>query len=360
MSLATTTANYNTYLRNLNNRITDLFTIVSTSIGVPLNLFMIFIFVRLHRRHKNNNMGFLYICQCIVDLILFMFNLLLYRSSPLIFPSTLANQSNAMCKLITYLHRYTIHISAWMPVLITFDRFIFVLNKPLVKIMKNRLYLSAIIAVMFTLIAIADIANLFYYLNNNTYSFFGARSCLADIAAVISSDLISVLIRTFIPFSLMVVFNGMMLWKIRVSSRTSFKMNNQNRKEYQFTVAVIAFNIYFLAANLPESIFFFFYDANAYSGAFSVSSVYRTIYNMLGDAFLDFSLLEQTFSFVMIFSFNKIFRKEVFYVFRRALAVLTKNRVHPDIFTTSSNNQQNNTNNSTQNNQLNRTQQTNR
>ena len=120
---------YISYLYRLNNQLTNIFVIAYSSIGIPCNILSIIIFYRLTR--IKNNMGFLYICQSIVDIIVLLVNLILVRSSPLIFPSNLTNLTDELCKTITFLRRLTLHMSSWITVLITFDRFIFIFYKGL-------------------------------------------------------------------------------------------------------------------------------------------------------------------------------------------------------------------------------------
>ena len=93
------------YYTNLNNVITSNFVLVSSSIGIPLNLLSILVSLRL--MNKKNNMGFLYIFQSLADLIMFLVYLLLIRSRPLIFTYALENQSNFMCKLLRFLRKYS-------------------------------------------------------------------------------------------------------------------------------------------------------------------------------------------------------------------------------------------------------------
>lgn len=123
----TTTASYAASLSSLSTQISNNFVIVSSAIGIPLNLLSIFIYLRPNL--NKTNMGFLYACQAFVDMTLLLVTLFLIRGSSFIFGTTVSNASDFVCKLLTFVRRFTLHISSWMCVVITADRFVFVIYK---------------------------------------------------------------------------------------------------------------------------------------------------------------------------------------------------------------------------------------
>ena len=294
------------YYTSLNNDISNYFVIVSSSIGIPLNLVSILVFSRFI--NKKNNMGFLYISQSVVDIILFLTWLLVMRSSPLMFPQLPENVSKSACKVVRFFRRLTLHYSSWMPVIITFDRLIFVLydNDERFKFMKKKSSLACIILTVFTVIAILDIPNFFFYLPDQI-----SAQCIAPFGIVLSSDLISISLRTYIPFILMIIFNVIMMRKILETSRIVAKRNSLKRKGYQLTFAAMAFDVYFFVTNFPLSVYYIVYDINLYSGAFSLDPEYGAYINMVFWIFVDVSFVDQTFSFFINLAFNKLFRKEL-------------------------------------------------
>lgn len=314
---------YVSYLYRLNNQFTNIFVIAYSSIGIPCNILSIIIFYRLTR--IKNNMGFLYICQSIVDIIVLLVNLILVRSSPLIFPSNLTNLTDELCKTITFLRRLTLHMSSWITVLITFDRFIFIFYKNQFKQMQNRRFLVGLILVNFTILAALDIPNLLFYLSlNRNVTFSSYKTCSADFEVVIASDMISLLMRTYIPFFVMLILNAIMIRKIAMSSRrVSLRQTlSHHRKDYQFTISVMFVDVFFFVTNLPESVFNLVYDYNLYSGNLANSTV-RAYFNLLSGIFSSVSLSVQTFSFFIYIAFNLIFRREIIDLF----ASLKKKRI---------------------------------
>ena len=312
------------YLYRLNSQVTNLFVIVYSSIGIPCNILSIIIFYRLTR--IKNNMGFLYICQSVVDIILFLINLLLVRSSPLIFPRSPANLSDELCKIATFLRRISLIMSAWMTVLITFDRFIFIFYKRQFKLMQDRRFLVGLIFLVFVVLTILDIPNFFFYLSTNrnvTFSTF--RVCIGDFEITVASDIISVFMRTYIPFVIMFVLNIIMIRKIMESSRASLRQTiRTSRKDYQFTISVMFVDVYIFLTNLPESIFYIIYDYYFYSGSFLSSPSLRAYYTLMSGIFASVSLSVQTFSFFSYLAFNRVFRHEFRDFFGKYLKLLAR------------------------------------
>ena len=312
------------YLNNMNTMVTNYYMLTCSSIGIPLNLLSILTFARLV--NNKTNMSFLYICQSLVDINLFLVNLLVVRSPTLFFNTNFINQSNALCQLITYLRRFTLHTSSWTTVLITVDRFIFVIYKNRFKLMQSKWFLCLLILAMFAIITVLDTPNFLFYLSSNSNKTFQTyKSCVSDMDETISSDFISIMLRTYIPFVVMIVLNGIMIKKIMKSSRMSLKQTiNHQRKEYQFTISVMLVNVFFFVVNLPESVFNIVYDYYLYSGVFLSSSTFRLTYYLIAGIFSDFSLLFQTFSFFSYLAFNRVFRRQFKILFLKIFFCIPK------------------------------------
>ena len=80
--------------------------------------------------------------------------------------------------------------------------------------------------------------------------------------------------------------------------RKSTKSISSSRKEYQFTIAVISYNIFFLILNFPRSLYFIMYDVNLYSGAFNGNPMFSAIYSVLNAVTSNLATCVQTFSFL--------------------------------------------------------------
>lgn len=315
-------------LSKLSSDISSATSIISSAIGIPCNILSIIVFARLMMRNNKTNMGYLYIFQCSIDLIMLLFILLVHRSAQT-FGVNFYLMSDTTCKLIIFSRRLIFQTSSWMTVLIAFDRFIFILygHTDRFKFMKKRRNLAAIIFGVFIIISLANILNLFFYVSNS--------SCTSSNSIVVSSDIISILSRTYLPFIFTIVFNIFMVRKIvgrTNQARASLNQNSVNRKENYFTTAVIAYNIYFLVLSLPFSIYYVFYDANLYSGAFSAGSdaVFRSSYALVNSITGSLSFFVQTFSFFTYLTFNKLFRSELVHIVRKLLGIVGLAKVNPE------------------------------
>lgn len=310
-------SSYEAYITNITNQFIYYFVIVSSVIGISGNLLSMVIFIRLTFKNTKINMGLLYTCQTIIDLITLILTLLVFRGSVFIFGINILTISDSYCRAFGFLRRYTLHASVWMSVLISFDRFTFVLYEQRFRFMKNKLILFAIIFGVMLLIAIVDIENLFYYLAVSSKT--GVFSCTLSDQLSLASDIISMFLRTYIPMILMAVFNGLVIYQLFKRSKSSNLVQNQNnslkRKEHQFTIAVMSCNILFFLTNFPYSIFYIPYDIEFYSGVLKRNSTLSAIYTLVLNIIISVAFVSQICSIFMYLAFNKLFRKEFTRIF---------------------------------------------
>ena len=286
------------------------FNIISSSIGIPCNIISIFIFARLMR--NKNNMGFLYIWQCSIDLLVVLFFLLIYRSSRTLGIS-LITRNDAACKLVSLLSHQILQLSSWISVLTTFDRFTFVLygHGNRFRFLKSKRNLTFIILVIFTLFIVLNVPNLFFNVTQIDHE------CSGDNWSQISIHITSVCLRTYLPLIIMLVFNIAMIRNI-VKKKRNLPSNHstKSRKESQFTVAVIASNFYFFVLNSPLSIYYILNDINSHS-IVSKESLLYSYFNLAYIITADLAFCEQTFSFFMYFACNRLFRNELLHLIGR-------------------------------------------
>lgn len=307
-----TTPTYASYLNDVNNNISKYFIIIETAFGVPGNLLSILVFSRLLLHHQKTNMPFLYIIQSVIDLNALVVSLFLYRSPILWSQTELHKLSDSLCKSWSYLRRLFLHMSSWMLVLTTFDRFTFVIyENRRFGFMRDKKVLVAIMITMFGLICLADVENLFYNLSSQPLP----NPCTSNFAIVLSSDIVSILLRTYIPMALMLVFNLLMLRKIFESSRATFNQTSRSRKEYQFTISVLSVDIIFFITKFPLSVYYIYYDIELYSNALSSDPLFGAIINLIYSVILNLSFFDMTFSFFTNLAFNKLFRRKFFDLF---------------------------------------------
>lgn len=325
---------YASYLASVNTVLTNTFNIIGLTLGIPCTLASMFIYARLLR--NKNNMGILGIAQSLSDLLVLVVYFILVRSTPFFFPqNSILNRSQFACKMMAYMRRICLHYSSWMNVFTTFDRFVFVLYNHLdhFKFMKRKLILIGLLTAMFLLLTALNTANFLFYLSPS-------RACVSDFIVTITSDIISICLRTYIPFGLMMLLNVLMIRRI---FKTRAALKEISRKEYHFTLAVISFDIYFFVVNLPLSIYYILYDINLYSGAFNNNQLFMSSYNLASTVAQNCAFCAQIFSFFTSIVFNKLFRREILRVFH----IATGNAKFTTTFRSHSNTKNSNNNNNT-------------
>ena len=283
------------------------FNIISSSIGIPCNIISIFIFARLMR--NKNNMGFLYVWQCSIDLLVVLFFLLIYRSSRTL-GIDIITRNDAGCKLVSILSHQIVQVSSWIAVVTTFDRFTFVLygHGNRFRFLKSKRNLTFIILAIFTTIFVLNVPNFFFNVSRID------NQCSGENWAQIVIHIVSICLRTYFPLVIMLVFNIAMIRHI-VKKKRNFS-SRQSRKESQFTFAVIAYNFYFFVLNSPLSIYYILNDINLNS-IVSKESLLYSFFNLAYIFTADLAFCEQTFSFFMYFACNRLFRNELLHIIGR-------------------------------------------
>ena len=308
---------YAQFLSKLSIDINNNFLIASSAIGIPSNLISIFIFSRLI--NAKTNMGFLYVWQTVIDFLLLTLNLFVFRPQ-LIFGRSLTSNSEFACRFIQFFRRFVFNSSAWITVMITFDRFIFICygNNQRFNIVKKKKTLTGIILAIFVFIAVLNIPAFFFYIS---------RTGSCTITPLLDSivDTLSILMRTILPFCIMLILNIIMIRKIFHTSRSTFNQNPLFKKEFQFTAAVMAYDFYFFFLNFPLCIYNVFYDVNEIMGTLNDNqTVFSASYSLVSAIANSLSLCVQTLSIFSYFVFNKLYRQEVLFIFRKIICFILR------------------------------------
>jgi hypothetical protein len=321
-STKSTTAVAALFWTNMSNDVNYWAFVLAVCIGVPFNLVVIVIFWRLMK--NKTNMGFLGICQSTIDVVVLLYMLLIFRSSS-VFNVNVANTSDFNCRILSYLRRIVLHASSWMTVLITFDRFIYIMysHGNRFEFMKKKIYLASIMLSILLGIAIVDIPNLFFYLNK-------ANSCTASADITLTTNLETICLRTYFPFLCMVIFNVTMVRSIFKKNQRAFQGTSLSRKEYQFTLAVMAYNIYFFVFNFPLSVWYILNSITTYLDSYRNDSVGAAKFNFIGNLTIGLADFIQTFSIISHLIFNKLFRQELFSLIQSIVRIIFPARIYPD------------------------------
>nr|QVK45686.1 G protein-coupled receptor [Proales similis] len=302
-------------LNNISSSLFNYMAIIVCPVGVVLNMFSFYVFSR--PRLNKTNMGFLYRWQSAVDIALLLITTFVMNSFN-VFGISFANTSDFLCRFLTFLRRFILHASSWMTLFITFDRFMAVrLPTKLTELRKNKLHLSLVILAMFALIALVDVENLFYYLEQTELvrgNQTTVRSvCTASPLVYALSDIISIVMRTYVPFVLMTVFDALIVRRIVQSKNKSNR--SSGRREKHFTAVVLAYNCVFFALNFPLSVIYIF--TTIYNLAhIELDPLPNAIFRTAFTSTVVLAFFMQATSFVFNFTLNYLFRNEILIIFR--------------------------------------------
>jgi hypothetical protein len=299
------------FLSSLNKTILYYYLTVLIPIGIVTNTISILIFMRPNM--NKTTMGFYNITIAISN-ILALLCYVFVQNLQVFFNVNFLTLSPAACPL-GYLVRRTIReLTPMIEAFVTVDRFCAVFYPRRFKILTNKKKLLAGMFVMYVILVLLSFQNWFFYLrvsksSNNTT----VATCTAIPLVSISSDLVSNLLRVYIPISIMAILN---VFIIRKLSETKTKLNKTSNesKDRNFTVTVTSMNLFFIFFNLPVCIV---YIVNIVYDNFLVTD--RLAKARLTFIFNMFYFMATTYYMMFFFTnlvFNKLFRGEIFLVLK--------------------------------------------
>jgi hypothetical protein len=245
---------------------------------------------------------------------------------------------------------------SWIQALITFDRFRSVVYPQKFNFIKSRFKLKCIFSSLFFIVMLINLSHLGYYtvitsstkkltfdsvLNQSINVTSDTLSCTSSYGLGLYTDIMVVLLRSYIPFGIMFSMNIVTTKKL-VESKKHVVQNRSLKKEMHFTKTVIFMDLMFFILYTPWSIW---YAVNRTSGSLpSLQSPLISAYlNFFQSIFFSMAFLNNCASFFLNITFNNLFRKE----FLR----LTPGswRISQSTASRSNNNNNNNHNNNTNN-----------
>ena len=172
------------------------------------------------------------------------------------------------------------------------------------------------------LLATADIANLISYPLQN-------GRCFTSNDAQVAANILSILFRAYIPFTIMLVFDYIVFKRLRQSKRRvgvtqmgQRKQSNQvSNKEYTFIVSTIIIDLTFVLFYTPIAIYVSITVVDVYINWDQMTSA---ILNVFYSCSLLASFLFSVWLIFIFFVLNRYFRNE-------AIAFLRLNKFFPDL-----------------------------
>lgn len=305
---------------NIAKSINFYFSAVLVPVGIVFNLLTILIFQT--RSFYNTNIRIYYTVLGIHD-IFALFNSIFFLQ---LFPSLGYNFdtiSNLLCKFILLWRRIAIQSPSWVQVIITLDRYKTICHS---KSSKNETKRSIILKILGLLVFMffLNMVHLWYSLketvvqtsvfDNTTNEFFNLtkvnRVCTAPNRILLTTDIITVLFRSYIPFFVMLIMNLRMSF-VFFRSRQKFKLHgSMNKKEYYFTFTVITMNFTFFFLYFPWSVWYLL--NRLFTNQMKNSIYLNSAIVMLRSFSFSMAYMNNFSSFFLNLTFNKIFRNVLF------------------------------------------------
>jgi hypothetical protein len=299
------------YLNFISNRIIFVGTIIIPSVGIISNVLNIAICLR--QRLRSSLLGYYNVLISIFNTLVFIVMLLIYF--PLVIGQTnLANLSDFSCATLSFALRVFIKMSIWINVGVTIDRFLCVSFPNKFKFRNNKKKLSLILFVVFVILLLLSMPNLFYKINQNDDSI--VCSSTNSLIVLIRNLEISIF-RAVVPAILHIILSAILIKNLIISKR-NVAINQDEKRELKFTRIVIALNAFFCLTELPLSIVTIYFGILGFTPSYplpenlSYSLALATIAYQTAIVLSGFTF--NSLLFVNLI-FNKIFQSELGKIF---------------------------------------------
>jgi hypothetical protein len=237
-------------------------------IGILFNFLTIFTFLR-PRLRKISNMSIFYVALAIYDILSLTNSILLVQLLPTL-NIKLVNLSNPMCKFGNIWRKIVTQAPSWIQLIMTFDRFRCVVCPQKFRYLENRLKLISTLVCVFIVLTFINTPFLWYYTaevktitnvfdsnSNRTMNMTVlSLSCTISSELGLATDILNVLMRSYIPFVLMIFLNVSMTRRFLRSKKISTSRNRSLKREYIFTLTVFGMSLTFFVFYLPWSVYY--------------------------------------------------------------------------------------------------------
>jgi hypothetical protein len=313
------------FLSTTSGRVNYFFVLIFPTSGVILSFFSLLIFSR--PALNKTNMGFLYMWQSSIDILLLLIFIFETRSATL-FGQSVANHAEVLCRSLRWFRRVTLHASSWMSVYITLDRFAYVCQPKRLEAIRNKKSISTcIILGMLLILTAINIPNYFSTIEITIQPISSNSSSNASRAPVITqqcrtnavmsslTNLMSTLFRTWLPILSMVLLDLLIIKRLNANKLKVTKGSKSlHRKENHYTKNVILLNLLFFIFNAPLAVIYLIDAINVYTPSVPKDPLYIAIISFLISISVNLSYAYQSASFFIYLIFNSVFRNELFFL----------------------------------------------
>nr|QVK45681.1 G protein-coupled receptor [Proales similis] len=247
------------FYSNANSMLGKYFGGIVGSIGVLLNIIQAAIFLGRKRLNDNNNMGVLCGMIALFDATyLFLAAILLAQFLPGL-GIILLFEHELICRTGYFILRATVHMSSWLQVLVSFERFMIINFRAKSHFLRRKSNVYGMMLAMFVLLCLLNSLNLTYTISllqipvNGTNQTIKFPVCLTPAEIAVWVKNLTLILRTLAPSLLIFIFNAKTISKIRSSRRSvcSQTSDRLSRADIQFAFTVCILNGLFFVSYLP-------------------------------------------------------------------------------------------------------------
>jgi flagellar basal body-associated protein FliL len=258
-----------------------LYSLILILIGTPLNLLCFYIFTRLVPNRSNPTIIVFAHLALIELLIPFTWNInyvvreLLWKYQKHISLKNLEQHSLFVCKLISYSAYFSLQCAAWLKTLATFARCVSLNHQwSLNKYLSKSIIIRRVILIVIFLIGLINFpiwiinGKRISLQNNQTNQTEIQIKCYYQSKFFQFWEIIHLLLYNFIPFTLMIICNILIIRQVRDSRRrtqrsklsltTSNNRNTRSNEGGRLTKTLILITIFFIMFTSPAAIFYIF------------------------------------------------------------------------------------------------------
>ena len=323
-----TTANIASLVDQLNLSIKDIdfnffMIMIIFPIGLVLNSLSLYVFSKKELNLKTN-MGSMHALLSFFNIMAIIFSILLTQLFPFL-GLNIKKFTNFGCKILSFMQRVSLDVPSFQQVVITLQFFISIKFPMKFIAMQNskKQYLFIILAMI--IFAVAENIGYFFYELTLTYTnltHFNSTNgtelsynyiCYASFYLIIGSGISSLIMRNFLPFILMLIFNILIIYHI---NQNHLKVNRtyKARGHKHFFISIMTINLIFFILYLPWSIAQIVVFVQYFFTARSLTQTIDTAVIFFYNVGWSVSYLNYIFPFFVYIKFNRLFRKELFLI----------------------------------------------
>ena len=299
------------------------FNLIVIMVGFLANMSSIYIFSR-KSLNKGTNVGYLHSILCIVN-IFPLFNSIFLNDVLPNYDINILDDSVFSCKFLNFWKRFTIGLSSFQQLFITYILFLSVKFPNKFLQLQNKRKLILFLFLIFMFMFIVNLPFFFYeinpdlFLNDTDDHSVYTNICNASIDLASISILLNILIRFIIPLVIMFMLN-LIIIKYFNNSRVKklFLKTSRKNKPKNFLRSIFIINFLFFVFHLPWTVFNFILIYLNYSNSdddnAQLSNLFFVTYEGIS---LSISYINYTTPFFVHILFNKYFKLEVVNLFKK-------------------------------------------